>query len=261
MITRFRRHLWFRPHFGAHLILPLVAALICGLPLAGAAAAQEADFLFERPRVTLGVKLGYAFPSAESEVFDFTREQLTVEKSDFNAFSFGGEAGYRLTERIDIALDLGYERSDAGSEFREFVGTDDLPIRQNTKFTRVPVSIGAKLYPWARGRSVSRFAWVPRRWSPYLGAGAGLVWYRFEQVGEFVDFETLEIFLDEFESRGTSPLAYAAAGLEYSLGPRWLASAEARYRWASAEMGRDFVDFDDIDLSGFRATLGLSVRF
>jgi hypothetical protein len=52
-----------------------------------------------------------------------------------------------------------------------------------------------------------------------------------------------------------------AAGLDYSLGPRWLVNGEARYSWASANMGRDFVGFDDIDLTGFRASVGVSVRF
>jgi hypothetical protein len=38
-------------------------------------------------------------------------------------------------------------------------------------------------------------------------------------------------------------------------------NGEARYSWASAEMGRDFVGFDNIDLTGFKVMLGFSVRF
>lgn len=235
-------------------------ALLAGLMLAGPAAAQESDFLFHRPSVTLGVRLGYAVPRAESEIFDFTRQELTLDKSDFNAFSIEGEVAVRAIDRIDVALALGLEKSEARSEFRDFIGEDDLPIEQDTRLTRVPMTAGVKAYPLERGRSVGRFAWIPNRWAPWVGAGGGLMWYRFEQVGEFVDFETLEIFFDEFRSDGATPMAYVAGGMDVSLGPRWLVTGEARYAWASAGMGRDFVGFDDIDLAGFRVALGFSAR-
>lgn len=217
--------------------------------------------MFKRPTATFGVRLGYALPRAGSEVFDFTREQLTVDRSDFNAVSVGGEIGIRVIEHLDVALNLMYERSDTRSEFRDWVDTDDLPIEQDTRFSRIPLTLGVKAYPWERGRRISRFSWIPKRWAPYLGAGAGVVWYRFEQIGDFVDFETLDIFFGEFESSGSSPLAYVAAGVDVSLGARWLASGEGRYAWASAELDRDFVDFDNIDLASFSVTAGLSVRF
>jgi hypothetical protein len=141
------------------------------------------------------------------------------------------------------------------------VGTDDLPIEQTTRFARTPVTLGVKGYLKERGRAVSRFAWVPRGWSPYLSAGGGLVIYEFTQEGEFVDYETLDIFRTTFESAGVAPAAYAGAGVEFTLGTRILATADARYLWARADMDRDFVDFDRIDLSGLRLALGLAVRF
>ncbi len=244
-----------------HLFLAFGAALLAGVVLAEGATAQGTDFLFKRPTVTVGVRLGYAFPRAESEVFDFTREQLTVDKRDFNALSAAGEVTVRATDRLDAALNLGVEWSNTRSEFRDWVDDNDLPIEQDTRFTRVPLTLGVKAYLLERGRRISRLAWIPKKWAPYLGAGAGIVWYRFEQIGDFVDFDTLEIFFDEFESRGSSPVAYLAGGLDFSLGPKWLVNGEARYSWASAEMGRDFVGFDRIDLSGFKAMLGFSVRF
>jgi len=244
-----------------HLVGMLGAALLVGLALADDVSAQGSGFAFKPPTVTLGVRLGYALPSAGSEIFDFTHEQLTVDKSDFNALYFGGELGIRVIERLDVAVSLGYENSDTRSEFRDWTDTDDLPIEQNTRFSRLPLTLGVKAYPWERGRRIGSLAWIPRRWNPYLGAGAGVVWYRFEQVGDFVDFETLDIFYDEFESKGSSFLAYLSAGLDVSLGTRWLVTGEARYSWGGAEMDGDFVGFDKIDLSGLKMTVGFSVRF
>jgi hypothetical protein len=244
-----------------HLFLAFGAALLAGVVLAEGATAQGTDFLFKRPTVSVGVRLGYAFPRAGSEIFDFTREQLTVDKRDFNGLSAAGEVALRMTDRLDAALNLGVEWSNTRSEFRDFVDVNDLSIEQDTRFTRVPLTLGVKAYLLERGRRISQLAWIPKKWAPYVGAGAGIVWYRFEQIGDFVDFDTLEIFFDEFDSRGISPVAYLAGGLDFSLGPRWLVNGEARYSWASAEMGRDFVGFDNIDLTGFKVMLGFSVRF
>jgi outer membrane protein W len=235
------------------------AATLAATAVAPAVTAQ--DFLFRRPSVTVGARIGYSLPSAGGEIFDFTREQLTISTSDFNALALGGEIAVRTTDRIDLALAFGYAGSKTRSEFREFVGTDDLPIEQETRFSRVPLTLGAKVYLSQRGRRISELAWIPRKWAPYVGGGAGIVWYRFQQEGEFVDFETLDIFFDEFVSKGSSALGYATAGVDYSLTPKWLVNGEARYAFASAAVSGDFVGFEDIDLSGFTAALGISLRF
>ena len=241
-----------RPHCWALALLLLAAT---------PAAAQSADFLFRKPSVTFGVRGGWAVPRAQSEIFVFTTEQLTVDRSDLSGFAFQADLAARVRDRLDVVLSVGHSRSTVLSEFRAFVDTDDLPIEQTTLFQRTPVTIGVKAYLRDRGRSVSRFAWVPSAWAPYVGAGAGLMVYEFTQRGEFVDYETLDIFGKNFQSRGTIPAAHLATGLELSVGPHILATGEARYLWGRADMSRDFVDFDRIDLSGFQITVGVAARF
>ena len=233
-------------------------ALLAGGATAEAAAAQ--DFLFQRPSVTFGARIGYAIPSADSEIFDFTRDELTIEKEDFNAVSFVADLGIRLTDRVDLSFGLGYENSEIDSESRDFIGDDDLPILQTTDFRRIPFTVGLKAYLTDRGRRISDLAWIPGKFAPFVGGGAGYVWYEFVQEGEFVDYETLDIFYDYFTSSNGSALAYLTAGFDYSLGLRWILTAEARYSWASARMGDDFIGFDKIDLNGLRAAFGFSVR-
>jgi hypothetical protein len=50
-------------------------------------------------------------------------------------------------------------------------------------------------------------------------------------------------------------------GADWSLGPQFFLTGEARYAWASADMSGDFGRYDPVDLSGLQATVGLSVRF
>lgn len=241
--------------------LILLALSVPGLAPAAAAQSGGSGFLFGPPSATLVLRGGLAHASAGSDVFAFSREQLTLGSRDFDGFLLGAEAGYRLAPRVDLSVGAAYAGRVARSEMRDWVDQDDLPIEQTTRFQRVPLTAGVKAYPLARGRSVGRFVWIPARVAPFVGAGAGAMWYRFEQSGDFVDYETLEVFFDEFESSGWTPTAHALAGVDVSLTPRFGVVGEARYGWAESGLGRDFEGFDRIDLSGLSLSLGLLVRF
>ena len=249
---------------GARIAAGLLAAGVIALAhesLAEPLAAQQRDFLFGKPNVTLGVRLGLALPTAGSEVFDFTIKELTVERGDFTTMDFEAELGVRLRDRLDLALNIGHSGSTTRSEARAWEGTDGLPVEQTTRFALTPVTLGAKVYMKDRGRAVSQFAWVPATWSPYVAAGGGVTLYEFSQQGEFVDYDTLDIFRATFTSEGWAPTAYGGVGIELSLGRHLLATGEVRYLWSRTDMSRDFVDFDPIDLSSSQLALGLAVRF
>lgn len=251
---------WPWPASGS-LALALAAALFTGAQPTPLAAQAPPDFLFRTPKVSLGFRAGYAVASASSEIFDFTRQELTVGSRDFDAAAFGGQLAITITPRVDFAIDLSYASSTTPSENREYVGTDDLPINQTTEFRRVPLTFGFKAYLKDRGRSVGRFAWIPTTWAPYVGASGGWVWYRYRLDGDFVDYQTLDIYYDRYTSDGSAPTLHVYGGADWSLSPTVFLTTEARYQWANANMSDDFVDFDAVDLSGFQATMGISLRF
>ncbi|HEX6925562.1 MAG TPA: hypothetical protein VF167_09030 [Longimicrobiaceae bacterium] len=245
-----------------------VRGVAVGLALALAASASPSEaqtgrgFLFDEPNVILGARGGFGVASAGSDLFDFVRQELTLSRGDFNGFSASGDVGVRVLPRLDLVASVGYVGSSARSESRDWEGEDDLPILQRTEFRRVPLTAGVRLYPLAPGRSVGRYAWIPARLVPYVGAAAGGMWYRFRQTGEFVDESTDPpiIFEDELDSNGWAPTAEAFAGLEYTITPRMAITGEGRYTWAEAEPSDAFEGFDPIDLAGFVITVGVSFR-
>ncbi|MFP3949129.1 MAG: outer membrane protein [Gemmatimonadota bacterium] len=248
-----------------------VAVLFCAgagltLLLSGSVAAQSGEgYLFGRPGLQLDFFGGFAAPRAGGDAFADTFEDLILDEGDLRTGSFGGSLAFRVTERIDVAGELAFSRASEETEYRDWVGSDGLPIVQSTVLTRVPVSLVVRGYPWDRGRSVGRLAWVPRDWVPYAGAGVGVTWYEFVRRGEFV-VETdpdRPIFEDHLIWDGYAPTAHLLAGLEASLTPRLLLRGEGRYSWASGDdRSRDFdEEFDAVDLAGFQAVIGLSVRF
>lgn len=241
--------------------LPLLVAVLAAVGALPPGLSAQDGFLFSRPEVRLGLHAGYAVPRAESEIFDFTSDRLTVDEDDFRSYAVGGAFAYRATERLDVSFEIGYAAAETRSEFRNWVDAEDRPIEQTTRFSRRPVTLSVRAYLRERGRRAGRFAWVPTGWSPYVGAGGGAVSYEFAQEGDFVDFGTEEIFTERFRSSGTTPIFHVLAGTDVSLGSRFVLAGEGRYSWASAEMSRDFVDFDEIDLSGFQFTAGLWIRW
>ncbi len=234
---------------------------------ASTARSQSPDFLFQRPNLTIGLYGGWAVPGESSDIFDFVREELTIEQGDFNGPTFGADVGVRLSERLDVALGVEWAGVERRSEYRDWV-EDGRPIEQTTEFHSTRLNASGRLYLLERGRTIGTHAWIPTRWSPYVGGGAGVVWYSFEQRGDFVDFETIDdpdgavIFTDRFRTSRTAAAPHAMAGLDISLTPRVVLRGEYRYNWGSAAVdSRDFEGFDPIDLSGHRATIGIGVRF
>ncbi len=238
-----------------------LAVLAGAAVLPVAARAQDGDgFLFGRPGAILSVRTGYDVPRAGSDIFEYTSELLTLEKSNFAAPFIGADLGVRLNERLDLVVGLGYAKSDTRSEFRDWEDTEGRPVEQVTTHSKLPFTLSARYYLRDRGRSLGRFAWVPSGFVPYVGAGAGGNWYKFEQDGDFVDTETLDIFHDRLVSDGTTPFVHVFGGTEFAVGPRFVLTAEGRYAWSSGSMDRAFEGFENIDLSGFQLLAGFGIR-
>src|SRR5215471_18511258 len=53
----------------------------------------QPDFWFGRPRGSIGVRSGWLFARAGSDLFDFVANRLTVDKSDFNAPPIAADVG------------------------------------------------------------------------------------------------------------------------------------------------------------------------
>jgi len=239
--------------------LALAVAIITASP---AAAQGSGDgFLFRPPAGTVAVRGGFDFATAGSEVFTFLADELTVDRRDFSAPSIVFDVDYSVSPRVDAVFSVATARSSTQSEFRHWLDNNDLPIRQATHFQRVPLTASLKVYLSPPGRSIGRFAWIPKRLAPYLGAGGGVTWYRLRQEGDFIDFDTLKVFPDTFDSDGWAPTVLAFAGTDVSLSARFAVSVEGRYQWAHAALSRDFSGFDRIDLSGFAVTSGITIRY
>ena len=209
----------------------------------------------------MSVRGSWLFASANSDLFDFVTDQLTIDKKDFNAPGFGAYFSQALSDRLDIQGGYEYAKSAKPSEYRDLVDNNFNPIEQDTSLKTHDLVASLRFALIPRGRDVSRFAYVPSRIVPYVGGGGGAVYYDFTQTGDFVDYVDLHVFPDVFKSKGWAPSAHAFAGVDVQVYRALFATIEGRYTKSSAKLSSDFIDFDPIDLSGFKVSAGLNLVF
>lgn len=218
-------------------------------------------FTFGAPRTAITVYGGFAAPRASSDLWQFSMQELTLGKSDFRSGTVGGDIAVRLTDRFDVVLGISSGTSTSRSEFRDWVDNNDQPIEQVTTFRRVPVTASVRYYPMSRGQRVGSIAWIPTRFVPFASVGAGIMKYRFDQVGDFIDYGTLDVFSDRYESSGRSALVQGSVGASYGLNNHLQLTGELRYLSARGRLSGDFEGFKPLDLSGASSSVGLTLRF
>ena len=254
-------------------LLVWVPVLCAGALLGSARAADDAapqppppisrtpDFLIGAPKVRLGLRGTWLVPRAGGDLFSFVGDQLTFEPSDLRSRGVAADLAIALAQHVDLVT--GFERSSrsTGSEYRQFVASNGQPITQTTELDQKGATLGVRYLPLGSGRRISRLAFIPRRVTPYVGAGATATFYNFRQRGQFVDFTDRSIFTDAFASDGWAFGPFVQGGAELQVWKRLYVSVDGRYGWLHGALDSDFNGFDGIDLAGFRASTGFGIAF
>lgn len=217
----------------------LTLGLLAGVPASGLAGGIE-------------VRGGGFAPRAQSNLFSDVSELYNVDKKDWAGGTGGVEFSMKLVRNLEMGFHVdGYTRT-LDTHYRNYTRDNDREIFQTLELNVVPVGVSLRLVP------TSRHA----RLAPYATVGADLLFYRYEEYGDFIDFYTpgLDIGSDSFISEGVAPGFHVAGGLRVPVSHDFAITGEVRYQWAKADMQDDFRDFE-IDLSGASVTLGVLLRF
>lgn len=217
------------------------------------------DFLLGAPRAWLAVRGLQLFPRAGGDLFEFVSEQLTVDRSDLRARGFASDVGVVLTPTFDLVAGFDTSRRTTGSEYRHFIASNSTAITQDNSLKQTTLSAGLRWTPTGRGRTISRFAFIPRRLAPYVGGGVSAGHHSFTQTGQFVDYTDLSIFNDRFATSGWTLGPYVHGGADVQMWKRLYLTMDGRYSWMHGGLSSDFQGFDGIDLAGFRWSTGISV--
>ena len=240
-------------------------ALLASTPAAAQVGGGD-GFLFRPSPGSLTVHGGLAAPMASGGVFQLATTDLTLSRADFQAPQWGLDLAFAIGARGELVFGLERSSTRAPSESRDFVeevNGVDVPIRQVTRLQRTPLMVSYRYSLAERGRRVGTVAWIPATFVPFVSVGAGRMRYLFEQTGDFVDRQTLNIFTDRLTSSGWSNLLLAGAGAQYSVNERYNLTGEIRYLHANGDGEAPYGDFSGyrVNLSGLSTLVGLTIRF
>jgi len=247
----------------ARLAATFAALFVSVAPPVLAQSGEGDGFLFRPPRATLTLHGGFATPLADGGVFSLARRELTLGRGDFDAGSLGGDFAIAIRPQTELVFGFETSRSLAASEYREWVDNNDQPIEQETRLQRTPFIASVRHYFGPRGRRIGSVAWIPAQFVPFVSVGGGVVRYRFQQSGDFVDEQTLNVFTSTMTSRGWARAFQGAAGAQWSLNHRFTLTGEARYLYATGDGDTPNGDFSGykVNLSGVNTLIGLTLRF
>jgi outer membrane protein with beta-barrel domain len=200
----------------------------------------------------LDLRAGAFFPRTESNLFIDDSVLYTVEKSDWIGFYGGAEYSFGLSDKVELGFHVdGYSRS-PNTFYRDFVRPSGREITQTLKFETIPLGMTIRFVPRTGRGEVS----------PYIGVGPDVVFWQYEEFGDFIDFDdpTHPVIPDHFLSDGAAFGFHVAAGVRVPISYDFAIVGEVRYLWAKDDMGEDFRG-NRIDLSGPTATIGVNIRF
>ena len=220
------------------------------------------DFLFGRPRGSVGFRGNWLFARADSDWYAFVSDQLTLGQKDFNAPGFAADVSLPISRRAETVIGFDFNQSKTESEYRDFVDNNRLPINQTTRLQTLGITGSVKFALLERGLEVSRLAWVPRHVVPYVGAGGGVLHYDLEQFGDFVDFQDLlglpeHVHVGRVVAHGARVRGRGRPGAEAGVRDVRCAAISGRGR----RLSNTWVDFEPIDLAGFKLAAGASLLF
>jgi hypothetical protein len=219
------------------------------------------DFLFGEPRGWVAVRGTWLVPRAGGDLFAFVSDQLTVDKRDLQTPAFTTEIGFAVAPRISVSGSFEFSTQTIGSEYRHYIDNVGLPITQTTELVQTNIGVTVRFWLLEPGQSISRLAYLPRMFLPYVGGGGGFMYYDLQQTGDFVDATTLHVFFDTFHSHDWTPSVHVLAGSDIRIWRGIFLDVEGRYVVAHGGLDSDFVGFDGIDLAGFRLSTGIHVSF
>jgi outer membrane protein with beta-barrel domain len=199
------------------------------------------------------LRLGLFTPEGDSDFFDDTARDFTGEAKDFEDIVFGADYVFEMHHHVGLMLSADYFEGHQDQSYRNFEDNSGNRISHTTTLDISPITAGI----------VVRLAPQQSPVVPYVGAGGGIYAWRYEESGDFIDFGGIvrPVFTDTLEDTGAALGYYVMTGIEVPLSPYFSFLAEGRWDFADDELGGDFEDLGNIDLSGRRVMGGIAWHF
>ena len=196
---------------------------------------------------SLNLKTGLFVPFLNSDLWEINRNNLEFEKADMIDLYYGLEYEWFLSRNFSLSFEGGVYKKEKRSYYRDFEFEDGVLIPQNISLRITSLEGQLKFYPVGRRRS----------FYPFLSAGVGGYFWKYEQWGYFIDNFTGDVSEGYSDSSKLALGFSGRVGMIYRIGRNTGLSAEARYLYLKDDLGEYFQGFDKLDMSGISIHLGI----
>lgn len=229
----------------------VVAAAVVGIGLSASSASAQVVH-------SLNLSVGGFIPKAEdarvaNDVWLADLPVFKFEVVNFRGPEVSGEWNLAFGPHVEIGLGGAYYQRSVPMVYRDYVNKDRSEIRSDFKLRLIPAQAVVRFLPFGK----------PGRFQPYVGAGLGLVTWRYSEVGDFIDFnDNYNVYRARYVADGTSAGPVLLAGFRAPLGGDIYAlTFEGRYQGGEGTLNtNDFLD-KKIDLGGTSWRVGFLIRF
>jgi hypothetical protein len=175
---------------------------------------------------------------------------LAFDVKDFSGPSFGAEWLTVLGDKFDAGLGVSFYQRSVPTVYTSFVNANGSEIEQTLKLRVIPFSATVRFLPMGHHNGVE----------PYVGAGVGVLSYRYSETGQFLATDR-SIFRGDFVGSGTATGPVILGGIRVPVGS-WGVGGEIRYQSAEGKLPAD-QDFagSTVDLGGLTYTFTINIRF
>lgn len=200
---------------------------------------------------SIHLKIGLFIPELQSDLWAINRENLTFDRADMVNVVYGGEYEWYIDRHFSLSAEVGSYAKTVYAQYREYEYEDGAPIFQNITLRLVPVEANLKFYP----------AGHRNRLNPYVGIGAGVVAWTYQQFGDFINFADDSISEGFAETRRFAFGLNGRVGLAYRFQQRLGILLEGKYQYLRGKLSRSFEGFEPLDLSGLTVNAGIMLYF
>ena len=199
---------------------------------------------------------GFRVLEVTSELFAANELDFGITDDDFRTSGYGFEFDFAVLPRVDISIGFDTGGAETSGSYLDLVYEDGGEIEHSARLSMTELSLGVRV----------RLIGGSARVRPYLMAGATGAYYRYNEIGDFVDSETADIYYDEFNEKSFLPGFFAGAGADVAVvrlpdGGRVELFGEFRYARAQGEHTEGFDGFGDLRLDRSGGLFGFRVRW
>ena len=226
-------------------------ALAAVLATPSTSAAQQSLSFYVGGFVPLGEDARVRINGRSDDVLVNNLDFLAFNIKDFSGGTAGAEYLVGVGQWLEAGLGVGIYRRTVPSVYLDLVNKNGTEIEQDLRLRIVPYTATVRFLPLGRSSGLR----------PYIGAGVGVLAWRYSESGDFVDSFDNTIFRDSFVGTGTATGPIVLGGLRIPLGP-WDIGGEVRYQKATGDLPADqSFSANKIDLGGWTYAVTFNIHF